>query len=158
MGPIVDDTQLGRVLGYIEAGREEGATLHIGGSRALEETGGYFVEPTIFDAISNNMTIAREEIFGPALSAITFTEEEEAIRMAYETVYGLAVGIWTSDVNRAHRVARAIRAGVVWVNTFDQGDISSPFGGFKQSGVGRDKSLHALEKFTDRKAVWIQLR
>ncbi|GIU95985.1 MAG: aldehyde dehydrogenase [Gaiellaceae bacterium] len=158
MGAIVDETQLRRVLAYIEAGKEEGATLHAGGSRVLEETGGYFVEPTIFDAVSNDMTIAREEIFGPVLSTISFTDEEEAIAIANDTVYGLAAGVWTNDVNRAHRAARAIRAGVVWVNTFDMGDISSPFGGFKQSGFGRDKSLHAMEKFTDRKAVWIQLR
>jgi gamma-glutamyl-gamma-aminobutyraldehyde dehydrogenase/4-guanidinobutyraldehyde dehydrogenase/NAD-dependent aldehyde dehydrogenase len=158
MGAIVDETQLGRVLGYIESGKEEGATLHTGGARVLEETGGYFVEPTIFDAVSNDMKIAREEIFGPVLSAISFTEEDEAIAIANDTVYGLAAGVWTSDVNRAHRAARAIRAGVVWVNTFDAGDITSPFGGFKQSGFGRDKSLYAMEKFTDRKAVWIQLQ
>jgi acyl-CoA reductase-like NAD-dependent aldehyde dehydrogenase len=158
MGAIVDDTQLERVLGYIEAGTSEGAALHLGGSRVREETGGYYVEPTIFDAVSNDMRIAREEIFGPVLSAISFDELDDAIAIANDTIYGLSAGIWTDDVNVAHRAARAIRAGIVWVNTFDAGDISSPFGGFKQSGFGRDKSIHALDKFTDLKAIWIALR
>ena len=158
MGPLVDSTQLDRVLGYIESGKEEGAELYLGGSRVRTDTGGYYVEPTIFDAVSNDMTIAREEIFGPVLSAISFEEEDEAIRIANDTIYGLAAGIWTDDVSRAHRAARAIRAGVVWVNTFDSGDISAPFGGFKQSGFGRDKSIHSLEKYSDLKTVWIALR
>jgi len=158
MGAIVDDTQLERVLGYIEAGTSEGAALHLGGSRVREETGGYYVEPTIFDAVSNDMRIAREEIFGPVLSAISFDELDDAIAIANDTIYGLSAGIWTDDVNVAHRAARAIRAGIVWVNTFDAGDISSPFGGFKQSGFGRDKSIHALDKFTDLKAIWIALK
>ncbi|HTK22722.1 MAG TPA: aldehyde dehydrogenase [Gaiella sp.] len=158
MGAIVDETQLGRVLGYIESGKREGAGLHLGGARVREETGGYYVEPTIFDAVSNEMTIAREEIFGPVLSALTFSELDEAIAVANDTIYGLSAGIWTDDVNVAHKAARAIKAGIVWVNTFDAGDISSPFGGFKQSGFGRDKSIHALDKFTDLKAIWIALR
>ncbi len=158
MGAIVDETQLTRVLGYIESGKSEGAGLHLGGNRVREDTGGYYVEPTIFDAVSNDMTIAREEIFGPVLSAISFDELDDAIAIANDTIYGLSAGIWTDDVNVAHRAARAIRAGIVWVNTFDAGDISSPFGGFKQSGFGRDKSIHALEKFTDLKAIWIALR
>jgi acyl-CoA reductase-like NAD-dependent aldehyde dehydrogenase len=158
LGAIVDRTQLDRVLGYIDSGKEEGAELRLGGRRALEETGGYYVEPTIFDAVSNEMRIAREEIFGPVLSTLSFTDEAEAIRIANDTPYGLSAALWTDDVNTAHRAARALRAGVVWVNCFDKGDIASPFGGFKQSGFGRDKSIHALEKFTDLKAIWLALR
>jgi gamma-glutamyl-gamma-aminobutyraldehyde dehydrogenase/4-guanidinobutyraldehyde dehydrogenase/NAD-dependent aldehyde dehydrogenase len=157
MGAIVDKTQLERVLGYIEAGKKEGAELKMGGKRALGESGGYYVEPTVFDKVSNKMKIAQEEIFGPVLSTISFKDPEEAVRIGNDTIYGLAAAVWTRDINTAHRTAQALRAGIVWVNCFDEGDMSSPFGGFKQSGFGRDKSIHALEKYTELKTIWIRL-
>jgi gamma-glutamyl-gamma-aminobutyraldehyde dehydrogenase/4-guanidinobutyraldehyde dehydrogenase/NAD-dependent aldehyde dehydrogenase len=158
LGAMVDETQTERVLAYIDSGRAAGAELILGGARVRAETGGSYIEPTIFDRVSNDMTIAREEIFGPVLATIDFASEDEAVAIANDTIYGLAAAVWTDNVDRAHRVARAIRAGVVWVNTFDAGDITSPFGGFKQSGFGRDKSMHALEKYADLKTVWISLR
>ncbi len=158
LGAMVDETQTRRVLDYIDKGQNEGADLILGGTRVRTDTGGFYIEPTVFDHVRNDMTIAREEIFGPVLSTITVGSEDEAIAVANDTMYGLAAAIWTDSVDTAHRVARAIRAGIVWVNTFDAGDISSPFGGFKQSGFGRDKSMHALEKYTDLKTVWIGLR
>ena len=158
MGAIVDETQLGRVLGYIESGREGGAEITLGGSQVMAESGGYYVEPTVFDGVQNDMKIAQEEIFGPVLAALTFRDEADAIRIANDTIYGLAAGVWTDDINTAHRMAGALRAGVVWINCYDSGDISSPFGGFKQSGFGRDKSMHALEKYSDLKTTWIALR
>ncbi|WP_036987085.1 aldehyde dehydrogenase family protein, partial [Zestomonas thermotolerans] len=145
------------VLGYIEAGHADGARLLLGGKRTLEETGGVYVEPTLFDGVTNAMRIAREEIFGPVLSVIEFETEEEAIRIANDTIYGLAAAVWTRDLSRAHRTARALRAGSVWVNQYDGGDMTAPFGGFKQSGNGRDKSLHAFDKYTEIKATWIKL-
>ena len=145
------------MLGYIDAGRQAGAQVLIGGQRTLEETGGLYVEPTIFDGVSNAMKIAQEEIFGPVLSVITFDSAEEAIAIANDTPYGLAAAVWTADLSKAHRTARALRAGSVWVNQYDGGDMTAPFGGFKQSGNGRDKSLHAFDKYTELKATWIQL-
>jgi len=123
----------------------------------LEETGGTYVEPTLFDGVSNAMKIAREEIFGPVLSVIEFEDAEEAIRIANDTPYGLAAAVWTRDISKAHLTARALRAGSVWVNMYDGGDMTAPFGGFKQSGNGRDKSLHAFDKYTELKATWIKL-
>jgi gamma-glutamyl-gamma-aminobutyraldehyde dehydrogenase/4-guanidinobutyraldehyde dehydrogenase/NAD-dependent aldehyde dehydrogenase len=156
MGAMVDETQMNRVLGYIESGKKEGAKLRMGGKR-IQNGGGYYIEPTLFDEVDNKMKIAQEEIFGPVLSTIAVKSLEEAIRIGNDTIYGLAAAVWTRDITKAHTAARALRAGVVWVNCFDHGDITSPFGGFKQSGFGRDKSLHALEKYTELKATWIHI-
>ena len=157
MGAIVDEEQMKRVLGYIDKGREEGASVAMGGNRVRQESGGYYIEPTIFDNVSNDMTIAREEIFGPVLSTVTFRDYDEAIALANQTEFGLAAAVWTRDITRAHKAARAIRAGSVWINNWDGGDITMPFGGYKQSGNGRDKSLHALDKYVELKATWISL-
>ncbi len=157
IGAIVDGNQLDRIMGYIDTGQKEGAKLAMGGERILAESGGYYVEPTVFDDVRNDMTIAQEEIFGPVLSTITFREPEEALEIANDTIYGLAAAVWTRDINKAMKAAKALRAGSVWVNCFDAGDMTMPFGGYKQSGFGRDKSLHAMEKYTQLKSTWIQL-
>jgi acyl-CoA reductase-like NAD-dependent aldehyde dehydrogenase len=156
-GPLVDKEQMTRVLAYVEAGRADGATLRAGGSQTRVETGGWYVEPTVFTDVGNQMRIAREEIFGPVVSLIRFSEVDEAVRIANDTNYGLAAAVWTSDLVTAHRTARAIRAGTVWVNCYEEGDMTVPFGGMKHSGFGRDKSVHAIEKFTDLKTTWIAL-
>jgi len=158
MGAIVDEGQMQRVLSYIEKGKAEGARLALGGERVMTETGGYYVAPTVFDDVAHEMTISKEEIFGPVLSVIAFDDEKEAIRIANDTDFGLAAGVWTSNLSRGHRVAKKLRAGSVWVNYWDGGDMTAPFGGFKQSGNGRDKSLHAFEKYTELKATWINLK
>jgi 4-guanidinobutyraldehyde dehydrogenase / NAD-dependent aldehyde dehydrogenase len=155
LGSIVSEEQLNRVMSYIEQGLSGGARIIAGGNRVAQETGGFFVEPTVFDGVANNMKIAQEEIFGPVLSAITVRDFDEAMSVANDTIYGLAAGVWTGDLKKAHRAAKAIKAGVVWVNCFDRGSMSVPFGGFKQSGFGRDKSLHAMDKYSDLKAIWI---
>ena len=157
MGAIVDQVQLDTVMGYIEAGLGEGARAVTGGRRVLENTGGFFVEPTVFDGVHNEMRIAREEIFGPVLSVIRFTDEAQAVAMANDTTYGLQASVWSDNINRAHRVARALRAGTVHVNQYDEDDITVPFGGYKQSGNGRDKSLHAFDKYTELKTTWIRI-
>jgi acyl-CoA reductase-like NAD-dependent aldehyde dehydrogenase len=157
LGAIVDVQQMQRVLGYIEAGRDDGARLAFGGAQVRKETGGCFVEPTAFDGVRPNMRIAREEIFGPVLAVLTFKDEAEAIAIANDTAYGLAAAVWTQNLNTAHRMSRAIRAGMVYVNCYDADDITVPFGGFRQSGIGRDKSLHAFDKFTELKTTWIDL-
>jgi len=157
MGAIVDETQLATVLRYIEAGQQEGAQLLAGGERVAPVAGGCYVQPTIFDNVTNSMTIAREEIFGPVLSVLSFTDAADVVRQANSNVYGLQAAVWTRDINKAHGVARALRAGTVHVNQYDEDDITVPFGGFKQSGVGRDKSLHAFDKYTEMKTTWIRI-
>jgi acyl-CoA reductase-like NAD-dependent aldehyde dehydrogenase len=157
LGAIVDDVQMKTVLGYIDSGRSEGAKLLAGGRRAREETGGCYVEPTVFADVRHEMKIAREEIFGPVLAAITVKDAEEAVRIGNGVDYGLAAAVWTRDITKAHRIARSLRAGMVYVNCYDADDITVPFGGFKQSGTGRDKSLHAFDKYTELKTTWVDL-
>ena len=158
IGPMITRGHLERVLGYIETGRSEGARLVAGGSRVLEASGGHFVAPTIFDNATNQMRIAREEIFGPVLTVIPFDTEAEAIAIANDTPYGLAASVYTENLRVAHRMARALRAGTVGVNTYSEGDLSTPFGGFKQSGFGgHDKSIHAHDQYTELKTIWIDM-
>ena len=159
MGPVVSSSQMDSVLGYIEAGKREGARLAAGGRRAAEVNGGkgYFVRPTVFDGVTPAMKIAREEIFGPVLAVLPFEDAADAVAQANATVYGLAAGVWTRDVAKAHRVARAVKAGTVWVNTYNLYDPALPFGGFKQSGFGRDLGMEALDGYLETKSVWIDL-
>jgi gamma-glutamyl-gamma-aminobutyraldehyde dehydrogenase len=159
VGALVEEQHLKKVLSYIDLGRQEGATVVVGGKRLHAETGGFFVEPTIFDRVTNSMRIAREEIFGPVLSVISFDSTDEAVSIANDTNYGLASAVYTNDLNVAHGVARAIRAGTVSINCYSEGDPAVPFGGFKESGFGgRDKSLLAHDQYTEIKTIWIQLR
>lgn len=155
MGAQVSKEQFDKILGYIDSGKQEGAKLVTGGERCGKR--GYFVKPTIFDAVDNNMKIAREEIFGPVVSAITFDDVSDMVRQCNSSIYGLAAAVWTRDIKKAHRLARDLKAGTIWVNTYNTFDAASPFGGFKQSGFGRELGIHALELYTQVKSVWINL-
>lgn len=158
IGALISRSHMERVLGYVATGRAEGARVVTGGERILEETGGWFVPPTIFDGVRNDMTIAREEIFGPVLSVIEFDTEAEAVALANDTPYGLAASLYTRDLDTAHRVARDLKAGVVGINAYAEGDMTTPFGGYKLSGFGgHDKSVHAHDQYTELKTTWIQL-
>lgn len=143
------------VVGYIAAGKAEGARCLTGGKQARLDSGGCFVEPTVFDGVNNGMLIAREEIFGPVMNVIRFGTEAEAIAVANDSPYGLQASVWTDNLNRAHRVACALGAGTVHVNQYDEDDLTVPFGGHKQSGNGRDKSLHAFDRYTELKTTWL---
>nr|WP_253201308.1 aldehyde dehydrogenase [Sphingomonas quercus] len=157
-GAMISEAQMHSALRHIDAAEREGATRLIGGVRAREETGGFYVAPTIYDQVRRDASLAREEVFGPVLGVLDFADDEEAFAIANDTIYGLAAGVWTADLNRAHSAARRLRAGLIWVNGWDACDITMPFGGFRQSGFGRDRSMHALAKYADLKAVTFTLR
>jgi aldehyde dehydrogenase (NAD+) len=160
MGPQVSEEQLNRIKGYVDIAKGEGAQVLAGGCPPQLEGDfqkGYFFQPTIFGDVQNTMRVAQEEIFGPVVSILTFEDEDDLIRQANEVVYGLSAGIWTKDITRAHRFAKAVKAGVIWINTYNMFNAASPFGGYKQSGYGREMGKHALEMYTHVKSVWVDL-
>jgi gamma-glutamyl-gamma-aminobutyraldehyde dehydrogenase len=154
MGALIDQGHMQRVLGYIEGGVADGARVALGGRQALEDSGGFYVEATVLDGVRPDMKVAREEIFGPVLAVMSFEDEADALRLANDTPYGLAAAVWTHDMKVAHRLSSALRGGTVWVNAFDRSTMATPFGGFKLSGFGRDRSPHAIEKYCDLKTIW----
>ena len=158
MGPVVSKEQFDRVTGYIDIGRSEGAEVVTGGGPVPELGDGYFVQPTVFTGVNNDMRIAQEEIFGPVAAVIPVDDVDDAIRVANDTIYGLAAAVWTNDISKAHRVARGIKAGTVWVNTYGNTDATVSFGGYKQSGFGRELGLHSIETYTQTKSVWVSLK
>ena len=160
MGPQVSKEQLDRIQSYMEIGRGEGATICVGGEPPKLEgafKNGYFFQPTILSDVKNQMRVAQEEIFGPVVSILSFKDEEDLLKQANDTIYGLSAGLWTRDITRAHRFAKEVKAGTVWINTFNMFNAASPFGGYKQSGYGREMGKHALELYTQVKSVWIDL-
>jgi acyl-CoA reductase-like NAD-dependent aldehyde dehydrogenase len=160
MGPQVSEEQLNRIKGYVDIAKGEGAQVLTGGCPPQLEGDfqkGYFFQPTIFGDVTNSMRVAQEEIFGPVVSVITFENEDDLIKQANEVVFGLSAGIWTQDITRAHRFAKAVKAGTVWINTYNMFNAASPFGGYKQSGYGREMGKHALEMYTQVKSVWVDL-
>lgn len=156
MGPMIDAGQLKTVADYVEIGRAEGASLMFGGGQVMADTGGCYYEPTVFADVDRSMRIAQEEIFGPVMSVISFSGAEEAVAIANDSIYGLAGAVWSNNINIAHRVAAAVRVGTMGINNYFGGDITVPFGGFKQSGNGRDKSMHAFDDYTELKTTWIE--
>ena len=159
MGPVISQEQLDRVTGYIAAGTRDGAIATTGGERVGGDlASGYFVRPTVFDQVRDEMTIAQEEIFGPVVVAMPFEELEEVAARANQSIYGLAAGIWTSDIKKAHKMVSLLKAGVIWVNTYNQFDAAAPFGGYKQSGYGREMGHAVLDAYTQVKTAWINLR
>jgi gamma-glutamyl-gamma-aminobutyraldehyde dehydrogenase len=157
MGPLVTREAQQRVLRMVEAGRREGARLSFGGDVPGGMQAGAYVNPTLFTDVRNDMTIARQEIFGPVASVIPFSGADEAIAIANDTIYGLAAGVWTRDVDTAFRLVREIEAGVIWINSFDEGDMTQPFGGYKQSGNARDKCFDSIKSYTQTKSAWFRL-
>jgi acyl-CoA reductase-like NAD-dependent aldehyde dehydrogenase len=158
LGAIVSEQQLNTVMGYIDAGKKEGAALVAGGNRvSVDGSKGYFLEPTIFDGVDNKMKIAQEEIFGPVLATIPFDDVDQVADLANQNMYGLAAAVWTGDVKKAHNIVKRLKAGTVWVNAYNLYDVALPFGGYKQSGFGRELGSEALEHYTEVKSVWLQL-
>jgi 4-guanidinobutyraldehyde dehydrogenase/NAD-dependent aldehyde dehydrogenase len=156
MGPMIDTSQLKTVADYVDIGRGEGAELVFGGNQVMADTGGCYHEPTIFDGVNNDMRVGREEIFGPVMTVMGFDDAEEAVSIANDSIYGLAGAVWSNNINTAHKVAAAVRVGTMGINNYFGGDVTVPFGGFKQSGNGRDKSMHAFDDYTELKTTWIE--
>lgn len=156
MGPLVSKKQQERVLHYIEQGKKEGATVAAGGERAFEK--GYFVQPTVFTNVTDDMTIVKEEIFGPVVVVLPFDSTEEVIERANHSSYGLAAGVWTQNIKTGHQVANKLKAGTVWINDYNLENAAAPFGGYKQSGIGRELGSYALDNYTEVKSVWVNIK